>query len=107
MNPPDYYPVPAELLEAARLAIIKYLASEDVDSLKAEALTTMLMGGDWVKIIVAESMFTGNKTMYNAFLYFLPSEEEEDERTPHESHTFFMKLALECFRRYLDEPQNP
>ena len=104
MNHPDYYHVPDEVLEAAERAIIKYLASGDVDSLRAEALTTMLMGGDWIDNHDADVVFPNNENIKSAFLYLLPSRTEKECKETDERHSSYMELALKYFIRYIDEP---
>lgn len=104
MNPTDYYHVPDVVLEAAKRAIIKYLASGDVDRLRAEALTTMLMGGDWIDNHDADAVFPNNENIKYAFLYLLPSRTEKECKETDERHSRYMELALNYFIRYLHEP---
>lgn len=107
MNPPDYYPVPSELLEAARLSITKVLASGNIDQKTTELLTNMLMGGEWPDNSIYKHIPETYKNIYFAILYFLPSVGEKRSEKHNENHYTSMNLALIYFKAYLNEPQNP
>ena len=107
MNPPDYYPVPDEVLEAARLSITKVLASGNIDQKTTELLTNMLMGGEWPDNSIYKHIPDTYKNMHFAILYFLPSVEEKMRKKPNQNHYQSMHSALTYFKAYLNAPQNP
>lgn len=107
MNPPDYYPVPSEVLEAARLSITKALASGNTDQKTTELLTNMLMGGEWPNNSIYKHIPETYKNIHFAILYFLPSVEEKIRKKHNQNHYTSMNLALTYFKKYIDEPQNP
>lgn len=103
MNPPDYYHVPEEVLDAAKRAIIKYLASGNPHPKLKEPLTNMLVGGEWPDNSISRYLPIEG-TFRSALLYFLPCDEEISRKEDHPNHSSHMWSALNKLEDYLNEP---
>ena len=102
MNPPDYYPVPSEVLEAAEPACKKYIASSETIPEVVEIVIDLLMGSDWPECDVLDDL-RHRSLFYKALYYLLPTTDEINRKVLKESNKYF-ESACAYFKEYLDEP---
>ena len=103
MNPPDYYPLPAEVLEVAELACKKYLASSETIPEVVELVTDLLMGGDWPDCSIIVHDIVHLSCFYKAMYYLLPTEGEKKRRVKSRRYQYHT-ITFNHFKKYLDEP---
>ena len=106
MNPPDYYPVPSDVLEAAERAFKKYLVSDGASFKLREIVSNMLMGCEWgpCQAIPLNASCTKNNEFFVWGLhYLLPTRGAIIKKNIRSDHSHHMKEALWFFKEYLDE----
>lgn len=102
MNPPDYYPVPDEVLEAAERACKKYLASSETIPEVVEIVIDLLMGVDWPECDAFDDL-RHLSLFYKGLYFLLPTIDEIDEKVMKESNKYFESTCA-FFKEYLNEP---
>lgn len=108
MNPPDYYPVPYDVMELFEAACKKYIALPNSPQKGIELVVGWLMGEEWSscnKIETVLAPFGGklcNFTM--GCINMMPLDEEIRANKQALKCGYYFREAAKSFKAYLDEP---
>ena len=111
MNPPDYYPVPYDVMELFEAACKKYITSPDSPQKGIELVVGWLMGGEWAPCDNIENVLRPFGSMFCDFtigcINIMPLNDEIKANKQVTDCNKYFREAAKNFKKYLNEPQNP